>query len=162
MPAQNEIRFRPRLRLWGILILGVFWLASVGMLTAGWQPGTYLALILVWALPPIMLQTAFGADILWGYRRLILLGFLVPTLYLSLADTFAIRAGTWSLDPAQTIGVHFPGGLPMEEFIFFLVTNLLISIGTTLVLALESQQRVAPKLLEKFSKFTGLRKYEQT
>jgi lycopene cyclase domain-containing protein len=109
-----------------------------------------------------MLQTAFGADILWGYRRLVLPGFIVPTLYLSLADTFAIRAGTWTIDPVQTTGLHFTGGLPVEEFVFFLVTNLLISFGTTLVLARESQTRVSPSLLEKITKFTGLKQYEKT
>jgi lycopene cyclase domain-containing protein len=162
VPDQGEIRSQPRLR-WGLtLILGAFWLLSVVTLVCGWQPGTYLALILVWALPPIMLQTAFGADILWGYRSLVLPGFLVPTLYLSLADTFAIRTGTWSLDPVQTTGIHCPGGLPLEEFVFFLVTNLLISFGTTLVLARESQERVAPKTLEKIVKITGLRKTART
>ena len=159
--TQGEIRSRPRLR-WGLtLTLGVVWLFSGTALITGWQPGTYLALILVWALPPIMLQTAFGADILWGYRRLVLPGFLIPTIYLSLADTFAIRAGTWSLDPTQIIGIHFPGGLPLEEFVFFMVTNLLISFGTTLVLARESQQRVSPQVLEKMIKFAGLRKHEK-
>jgi lycopene cyclase domain-containing protein len=159
VPTRGEIRSRPTLR-WGLtLILGVFWLLSAGILAAGWQPGTYLALILAWALPPILLQTAFGADILWGYRHLVLPGFLVPTLYLSLADTFAIHTGTWSLDPAQTTGLHFPGSLPLEEFIFFLVTNLLISFGVTLVLACESQQRVPPPMLAKIMKITGLRKH---
>lgn len=158
VPARGEIRSRPALRWIATLLLGIFWLASAAILAAGWQPGTYLALILIWALPPIMLQTAFGADLLWGYRRLVLPGFIVPTLYLSLADTFAIRAGTWTIDPAQTTGLHFPGGLPLEEFVFFLVTNLLISFGTTLVLARESQQRVSPQVLAKIMKITGLRK----
>ena len=85
-------------------------------------------------------------------------GFLLPTLYLSLADTIAIRAGTWTIDPAQTTGLHFPGGLPLEEFVFFLMTNLLITFGTTLVLARESQQRVSPQVLAKITKLTGLRK----
>ena len=158
VPAQANIPSRPGLR-WGLtLFLGVFWLFSVGTLVVGWQPGTYLALILVWALPPIMLQTAFGADLLWGYNRLVLLGFIVPALYLSLADTIAIRFGTWTINPAQTTGIHFPGGLPLEEFVFFLVTNMLISFGTTLVLARESQERVSPQALAKIEKFTGLRK----
>ena len=157
-PALGEIRARKNLRLWATLTIGVFWLLSVIILAAGWQPGTYLALILVWALPPILLQTAFGADILWGYRRLVLPGFVIPTLYLSFADTLAIRAGTWTIEPAQTTGLHFPGGLPLEEFVFFLVTNLLISFGTTLVLARESQSRVPPEILGKIMKITGLRK----
>jgi lycopene cyclase domain-containing protein len=160
-PAQGEIASHPGLRWVSTLILGVFWVLSLLILATGWQPGTYLALILAWALPPIMLQTAFGADILWGYRRLVLPGFIIPTLYLSLADTFAIRSGTWTIDSLQTTGFHFPGGLPVEEFVFFLVTNLLISFGTTLVLARESQSRVSPSLLEKIVKFTGLKQHEQ-
>jgi len=161
-PAHGEIASLPGLRWVSTLTLCLFWGLSIVILTIGWQPGTYLALILVWALPPIMLQTAFGADILWGYRRMVLPGFIFPTLYLSLADTFAIRSGIWTIDPVQTTGLHFPGGLPVEEFVFFLVTNLLISFGTTLVLARESQARVSPSLLEKIMKFTGLKQYEQT
>lgn len=158
---RGEVCSRVALRWAVTLPLALVWLLSAGMLVAGWQPGAYLALILVWALPPIMLQTGFGADILWGYRRLVLPGFLVPTLYLSFADTFAIRAGTWVINPAQTTGIHFPGGLPIEEFIFFLVTNLLISFGATLVLARESQQRVPPPVLAKIMKLSGLRPHPQ-
>ena len=159
-PEEATIAPQPFLR-WGLtLLLGLFWLLSLLILVTDWQPGTYLALILAWALPPIMLQTAFGADILWGYRHLVLLGFIVPTIYLSLADSFAIWSGIWTIDPAQTTGLLFPGGLPLEEFVFFLVTNLLISFGVTLVLARESQQRVSPQVLDKIMKVTRLQKYE--
>ena len=158
VPLQGEIPTRPTLRWAGTLMFGFLWLCSSGILVLGWQPGTYLALILVWALPPIMLQAAFGADLLWNYRRLVLPGFIVPALYLSLVDTIAIRAGTWTIDPAQSTGLHFPGGLPLEEFVFFLVTNLLISFGFVLVLARESQPRISPRLLGTIMKITGLRK----
>ena len=160
-PEDVSIAPQPILR-WGLtVLLGLFWLLSLLILVTDWQPGTYLALILAWALPPIMLQTAFGADILWGYRNQVLLGFIVPTIYLSLADSLAIQSGTWTIDPAQTTGLLFPGGLPVEEFVFFLVTNLLISFGVILVLAQESQQRVSPQVLEKIIKITGLQKQEQ-
>ena len=39
-----------------------------------------------WALPPLAIQFAFGADILWQRARLALAGILAPTLYLSAAD----------------------------------------------------------------------------
>jgi lycopene cyclase domain-containing protein len=160
-PEQAKIRFRPNLRWVSTLFLSVMWIFSAVILGIGWEPGTYLALILIWALPPIMLQTAFGADILWGYRRIVLPGFIIPALYLSLADTYAIQSGTWTIDPAQTTSLHLPAGLPVEEFIFFLVTNILISFGTVLVLARESQKRVSPNLLAKIAKFTGLKTYKQ-
>ncbi|MFC1997734.1 lycopene cyclase domain-containing protein [Chloroflexota bacterium] len=162
VPTLGEFHPQKHLRWWSTLILALFWLISVGILLFGWHPGTYLALILIWALPPIMVQTAFGADILWGYRSLVLPGFIIPTLYLSLADTLAIRSGTWTIDPAQSTGILFPGSLPVEEFLFFLVTNLLISFGITLVLARESQQRVSPHLLDRIMKVTRLQKPERT
>jgi len=67
---------------------------------------------------------------------------LAPTLYLIVADTLAIAAGTWSISPAQTLGIHLPGGLPLEEAVFFLVTNALIGFGVTLALAEESRIRL--------------------
>src|SRR5690606_13283664 len=56
---------RPSLRWWMPIIMGVLWIASVIILIGGKQASTYMALLLVWALPPLMLQLAFGADILW-------------------------------------------------------------------------------------------------
>lgn len=153
LPARGVFRFQKSLRWGTTLPLGTLWLLSVVILATGWQPGTYLALILVWALPPVMLQTAFGADILWHYRRLVLPGLLIPTVYLSVADSLAIQAGTWTISPSQTLGVHFPGGLPLEEFTFFLVTNVLISFGLTLILARESRRRLSWLVREKFISF---------
>ncbi len=127
-------------------VLGIIWAASVALLVSRWPPGTYLALILVWALPPIMLQTGFGADILWRHRRLVLAALLPPVLYLSVADALAITAGTWTISPAQSLNIYLAGYLPIEEFLFFLITNTLVVFGITLVLARESQARV-PTLL---------------
>ena len=42
----------------------------------------------------------------------------------------------------QTLGIHLPGGLPIEEAVFFLVTNTLIGFGVTLALASESRSRL--------------------
>jgi len=54
---------------------------------------------------PISTQLAFGADILWHYRRLVVVTILSMGFYLSLADAVAIRAGIWTIDPVQTTGV---------------------------------------------------------
>lgn len=129
-----------------LLSLGLVWLATAAVLIAGWQPGTYLALILIWALPPLMLQIGFGADILWRHRRLVLLTLLPVTFYLSLADALAIGSGTWTIDPAQSLQIYLGGVLPLEEFIFFLMTNILLVLGVILVLSPESQNRVSPQL----------------
>lgn len=135
------------------LPLAVVWAATAVILLVGWQPGTYLALELVWALPPIILQLAFGADILWRYGRLVLFTIIPLTLYLSAADALAINWGTWTINPAQSLNIFLGGVLPVEEFIFFLLTNTLVTFGVVLILAQASHQRLAA-----FKNLAGLRR----
>jgi lycopene beta-cyclase len=131
-----------QLRKWGPIIVGMLWIGSLIMLLTQWQPDTYLALELGWALPPIMLQLAFGADILWRYRRILLLTIIPVTLYLSAADAIAINLGTWTINPAQSLNLLISGILPIEEFLFFLLTNTLLTFGVILILATESHARI--------------------
>jgi len=130
-------------RLWSVAVLALVWVITAVILVTNWQPGTYLALELVWALPPIMLQLGFGADILWQYRRIVLSTIIPMTLYLSAADTLAINWGTWTIDPAQSLNIFLGGILPVEEFIFFLLTNTLVTFGVILILAEASHHRFA-------------------
>ncbi|MBI5671424.1 MAG: lycopene cyclase domain-containing protein [Chloroflexi bacterium] len=130
-----------RLRRISTVLAGVIWLAALAILLAGWQSGTYLGLLLVWALPPVMLQLAFGADILWRHRRLVLLSIVPMTLYLAAADKLAITSGTWTINPEQSVNILLLGRLPLEELIFFLMTNTLIVLGVTLFTAAESKSR---------------------
>jgi len=141
LPPPIDAPLRPRLRWISASVAGLIWLASVVGLLSGWKPGVYLTIQLAWALPPIIFQLAFGADILWRYRGIVLLTLVPATLYLSATDAVAIGAGTWVVDPAQSLEIYLGGVLPLEEFTFFLVTNTLIAFGMTLVLARESHER---------------------
>ncbi len=133
---------RPAWRYAPLPVLGVVWLASVIVLAAGWATGTYLALILAWALPPIALQVGFGGDILRRYGRLTLLALASLTLYLGFADSLAIGGGTWTINPATSLPILIGGVLPIEEFVFFLATNTLITFGTLLVMSQEGGERL--------------------
>jgi lycopene cyclase domain-containing protein len=84
---------------------------------------------------------AFGADILWHYRRLLGTVILTGAGYLSAMDALAIGAGTWAIDPSQSTGI-FIGVLPIEEAVFFVITVVLISFGMTLLLSNASQERL--------------------
>jgi lycopene cyclase domain-containing protein len=128
-------------RAWTLGLLAVLWTVSLSVLLSGWEPGTYLAITLTWALPAIAPQLAFGADILWHYRRLLGTVILTGAGYLSAMDAIAIEAGTWTIDPVQSTGI-FIGNLPIEEAVFFMVTVILISFGITLLLAKVSQERL--------------------
>jgi lycopene cyclase domain-containing protein len=129
-------RFQPSrtLRLGAVLAVLATWLAAVLILAAGWQPGTYLGLELAWALPPFALQLAVGADVLWRHRRRVLASILGLTTYLAAADFLAIGVGVWTIDPAQSLNLYLGGVLPVEEMVFFLLTNTLVVCGLTLAL----------------------------
>jgi lycopene cyclase domain-containing protein len=129
-------------RLGAVLVTLAAWICFAAMLIMGWRPGTYLALILTWALPPILIQLAFGADILWHRRKQVVTVILLLGTYLSVADALAIAAGIWTIDPNQTTGI-FAGNLPMEEAVFFFMTVILLTFGMTLSLATESHDRLA-------------------
>jgi lycopene beta-cyclase len=128
-------------RIITLLPVVLVWLGAAAILLSGWQPGTYLGLELIWALPPLMLQLVFGADILWRHRRPVFLTIAVSTLYLSFADSLAIGSGTWTIDPAQSLNIYIGDVLPVEEFIFFLLTNVMVVFGVTLVSAEASHER---------------------
>ena len=124
--------------LWvGFLILTI-----LAHIHADFESLTYFSLILLWALPPLGLQLWYGADILWHYRRLVVTAVSTATLYLGLADTIALAVGTWEIKQYTKTGIYVWPHLPLEEFSFFLVTNLLLVFGMTLVLARETQARM--------------------
>ena len=131
-------------------VLGSLWLGAVIVLWSGWQPGRYLAIQGAWALLPLTTQAAFGGDILWRHRRPVLVTLATMTLYLSLTDSLAIAAGTWTVSPSQSLAILLGGVLPLEELTFFLVTNMLLILGMTLLLARESQERFPAALRPRF------------
>jgi lycopene cyclase domain-containing protein len=122
-----------------IFLLGL----TVLMLLSGDRRYNYLILILGWlAFFPLLMQWGFGLDILLARWPLLLTGILLPSLWLTAMDSVAIGAGTWTIDPAQTVGILLPGGVPLEEGVFFLVTNTLIVQGVLLVSAPEARTRL--------------------
>lgn len=154
LPLNSQIANQPKIRFWAALLSGGIWLIMTILLilsfvNMAFKPFTYLSLELSWALIPITIQLAFGADILWRHRQQVFLTLVISTLYLSYADSLAIASGTWAIDPAQSLNMFIGGVLPIEEFVFFLITNTLVVLGMTLVLAEESQVRA--QALERFA-----------
>ncbi|MGH2447176.1 MAG: lycopene cyclase domain-containing protein [Chloroflexota bacterium] len=102
---------------------------------------TYLAFELVWAFPVIALQLAVGWRALWHYRRVLLIALGIMTAYLSLADGVAIALGIWTLHANRIIGLRIVDG-PVEEIIFFLVTNAMVVQSAILVFAWRQGRRL--------------------
>ncbi|MEM1042078.1 MAG: lycopene cyclase domain-containing protein [Bacteroidota bacterium] len=117
-------------------LLVAFWsavsLAGVAMLFG--TRTLYMGLILAWAGPVLAGMAWLSAPVFWRHRRAWIVGIAVPTVYLWIADRFAISNGIW--DISNTYSLDFdPLGLPIEEAVFFLVTNILVVQGLLMFIA---------------------------
>lgn len=134
LPGESHLRLPSERVRW--LGIGIFAAASVaGFLLM--QVGTtrYLGLLLAWSGPILLLQWAVGGHRLWRMRHLYIASILPPTVYLWCADRFAIAQGIWYFSPESTTGFLLLG-LPLEEALFFLLTNMMVAQGTLLSVGL--------------------------
>lgn len=118
----------------GLRLIGVVAAVSIGVFggLALATPDTfYLGAILVWAAPVLFVQWIVGLPQLLYQRRTVALGVAVPTLYLWIIDRVALATGIWYISPTYTTGIEL-FGLPIEEALFFLVTNLFVVQGLVL------------------------------
>ncbi|KAK4687048.1 15-cis-phytoene synthase / lycopene beta-cyclase, partial [Tremellales sp. Uapishka_1] len=102
----------------------------------------YLGWILVWISPVLGFLTYLGADETAGDT----ITWVVGSGYLCLVDTIAIRNGAWSIAPEVSLGWQVWDGLPVEEFIFFLLTSHLVILATSLISHLHTLLILAPEL----------------
>jgi hypothetical protein len=126
---------RPRPRRPSARALGAgAWLAvaALGAALVVASPWTYyLGAILVWAGPVLAFLWAVGGPVLWRDRRTVAAAVAVPSLYLWAADRFAIGVGLWTISLDHSTGLLL-AGLPVEEAVFFALTNLLVVQGLLL------------------------------
>lgn len=143
--GREERRRRPR--WYG---LGVS-LALLGLGVQALRHGerfTYFGLIAIWAAPVLGLQWLYGGDVIWRVRRLALRAILIPTVYLWIADRIALEWRIWSVSPEFSTGWNLLD-LPLEEALFFLLTNILVVQGLLLYfefLARRTPEVAAPAL----------------
>lgn len=95
----------------------------------------YLILMGLCLLVTLPLEFAFGARVWRRPRRLLVA--LAPAVLVFVAwDLWASATGTWGFDPDYTIGLTLPGGMVVEELVFFTV------IPICALLTLESVRNV--------------------
>ncbi|WP_254768828.1 lycopene cyclase domain-containing protein [Salinilacihabitans rarus] len=109
-------------------VAGGVGIAGVGWVLTGDTSTYYLGWLLLWAGPILAIQWGFGLTYLWDARRPVLVAVAAPTGYLWLVDWLAIELGVWIISDAHTVG-YAPLGLPVEEALFFLVTNAFVVQG---------------------------------
>ena len=96
---------------------------------------TYLALLVGCLVVTAPLELVLRVRVYARWRRLLLA--VLPEFVVFVAwVVYAIDQGHWSYSAERTLGVRLPGGIPLEEVLFFLVVPLCS------VLALEAVRRV--------------------
>ncbi len=129
----------------GLLIAGIGWLLIGGTSTY------YLGWLLLWSGPILAIQWGFGLTYLWGVRRPVLVAIAVPTLYLWIVDRLAIELGIWVISDTYTTG-YMLLGLPIEEALFFLLTNVFIVQGIVMYLWLLDRIHEVPTLSQALTR----------
>jgi lycopene cyclase domain-containing protein len=73
-------------------------------------------------------------------RPRLLLSSIVPVaIFFLVWDGFAINQGHWTFDPEQILGIFGVGGIPLEEYLFFLI------IPIAVILTLEGVKQILKK-----------------
>ena len=76
----------------------------------------------------LWLEPVLKVNVFRRGRRLLLTVLPVVAVFV-VWDLLAIAAGHWRFDPAQTTGVVLPGGLPLDEVLFFVVVPVCAVLG---------------------------------
>lgn len=88
----------------------------------------YVAVLAGCLVAALWLEPVLKVNVFRRWRRLVLT--LVPVVVVFvLWDLGAIAAGHWHFDPAQTTGIVLPGGLPLDEVLFFVVVPVCAILG---------------------------------
>jgi lycopene cyclase domain-containing protein len=76
----------------------------------------------------LWLEPLLRVGVVRRWRRLALTVLPVAVIFVAW-DLAAIAAGHWDFDPARVVGLTLPGGLPIEELLFFLVVPVCAILG---------------------------------
>jgi len=96
----------------------------------------YIGYLITWASIPLAIQLFVGSKAIYFSFKNWVLPLLLFTLYLSIIDSIAIGNNIWTINDATSCGIKI-FRLPVEEIIFFFLTNLLIFQGMSLWSILE-------------------------
>lgn len=91
----------------------------------------------------------FGHGVYRQPRRTVAAILPVAAVFL-LWDVIAVAAGAWWFNPRYLVGVILPGGLPLEEVLFFVVIPLCAlltysAVSALLPAVLRTRQKVRPR-----------------
>ncbi|KAF4442343.1 phytoene synthase [Fusarium austroafricanum] len=143
--------------IWGRIVGQIFFSSAIifGLVSVSrGGEGMYMGLILIWACPFLLflwtISYPFSVNLPWTNTALPI---ALPTLYLWVVDTFALRRGTWAISSGTKYGIVLWDGLDIEEAVFFLLTNTLIVFG---LVACDNTLAILDTFPEHFPRSKGI------
>lgn len=86
---------------------------------------------MIWWMAPVITYIWFVSGHYITQRYIpILISITVPSIYLCYIDIIALRDGVWHINEATSLEILFFNDLPLEEIIFFFMTNTLVVFGS--------------------------------
>ena len=84
---------------------------------------SYFAILLFTVIGSFWLEVIFKVRVLRRIKRALLS--IIPVAIIFLVwDYYAVRSEHWFFDESQVVGIYGPSGIPLEEFLFFLIVPL--------------------------------------
>ena len=83
----------------------------------------YLAMLAFTLFGSIWLEVVLKVGVIRRFKRVIL-SILPTALFFLIWDAYAIQSDHWYFDEKQILGIIGPFGIPLEEFLFFLIVPL--------------------------------------
>lgn len=112
---------------------------------------SYVAILGFIVVGSFWLEFAFKLRVIRDPIRLLKTIALSTPLFIAW-DAYAIANDHWFFSPSQTLGIYGPFGIPLEEYLFFLV------VPVAGLLTLESVSKELPKLTAWTQKVKARRK----
>lgn len=107
------------------------------LVVVGWThaiPATksfYLGSITWWVLLVVIFLWYIAGAYYCERFKMIVVCVVVPTVYLCYVDVIALRARVWHINEATSLEMFPIDDLPIEEIVFFFMTNLIVALGSS-------------------------------
>ncbi|XP_015369177.1 PREDICTED: bifunctional lycopene cyclase/phytoene synthase-like isoform X2 [Diuraphis noxia] len=112
-----------------ILVLALTTIQGYNIATPG-KDTFYLGCIMWWSCPVIMFLWYGAGNYFVKKSTSTTIAIIVPTLYLCWVDRIALKDDVWHINEKTSLNIFVADDLPFEECLFFLITNVIIVLGS--------------------------------
>jgi lycopene cyclase domain-containing protein len=83
----------------------------------------YVAMLTFTVVGSFWLEIVLKIRVLKRIKRALMSIIPVAILFL-IWDAYAVASGHWDFDPDQVLGIYGPFGIPLEEYLFFIIVPM--------------------------------------